>query len=505
AHGLEVSGPFFDTMLAHSLIDPEQRHGMDFLAESYLGYTPVPISALISNEGDLFGSSNMADVAAAAPEKIKDYAAEDADVTWQLSKAFRHLLPERGQDRVFQEIESPLLPVLTRMENYGVTIDVQVLREYGIELDRRAVDLQQSIQAAAGTSFNLNSPKQLGEILFERLKLMEKPKKTATGQYQTNEQVLQSLTGTHPIIEDILNYREVTKLKSTYVDALPQAVSSVTGRVHTSLHQLMTATGRIASSNPNLQNIPIRSESGREIRKAFVPGEPGWVMMSADYSQIELRVMAALSGDAAMIEAFENGHDIHQATAARVYGVALDGVTSEMRRTAKMVNFGIIYGISAFGLAQRLGIPRQEAAKIIDAYFAQFSGIRGYIDQVLEEGRQKGYVETMTGRRRYVRDLTSANATVRGAAERIAMNTPIQGTAADMIKLAMIRVDEELRQGDLRTRMLLQVHDELLFEVPQEEVATARLLIIEAMRNALPLRVPVEVEVGTGANWLEAH
>jgi DNA polymerase-1 len=282
-------------------------------------------------------------------------------------------------------------------------------------------------------------------------------------------------------------------------------VSSVTGRVHTSLHQLMTATGRIASSNPNLQNIPIRSESGREIRKAFIPGEPGWVMMSADYSQIELRVMAALSGDPAMIEAFENGHDIHQATAARVFGVALEGVTSEMRRTAKMVNFGIIYGISAFGLAQRLGIPRAEAGKIIDAYFQQFAGIRGYIEQILEDGRKSGYVETMTGRRRYVRDLTSANATVRGAAERIAMNTPIQGTAADMIKLAMIRVDEELRQGELRTRMLLQVHDELLFEVPQEEVATAKLLITEAMRNAMPLRVPVEVEVGTGANWLEAH
>ncbi len=505
AHGLEAKGPFFDTMLAHSLIDPEQRHGMDFLSETYLGYTPVPISALISNEGDLFGSSNMADVAAHAPEKIKDYAAEDADVTWQLCKAFRHLLPERGQDRVFQEIESPLLPVLTRMENYGVMIDVQVLREYGVELDHRAVDLQKRIHEAAGTAFNLNSPKQMGEILFERLKLLEKPKKTATGQYQTNEQVLQSLAGTHPIIEDILNYREVTKLKSTYVDALPQAVSSVTGRVHTSLHQLMTATGRIASSNPNLQNIPIRSESGREIRKAFIPGEPGWVMMSADYSQIELRVMAALSGDTAMIEAFENGHDIHQATAARVFGVELEGVTSEMRRTAKMVNFGIIYGISAFGLAQRLGIPRAEAGKIIDAYFQQFAGIRGYIEQILEDGRKSGYVETMTGRRRYVRDLTSANATVRGAAERIAMNTPIQGTAADMIKLAMIRVDEELRQGELRTRMLLQVHDELLFEVPQEEVATAKLLITEAMRNAMPLRVPVEVEVGTGANWLEAH
>lgn len=505
AHGLEVTGPFFDTMLVHSLIEPDQRHGMDVLSETYLGYTPVPISSLIGTEGDLFSQATMADVAEVAPEKVKDYAAEDADVTWQLARKFRHLLAPRGQDTVYYEIEAPLLPVLTRMESVGVKIDVQALREFGVDLDRRASDLQRRIQDAAGAPFNLNSPRQLGEVLFDRLRLLDKPKKTATGQYQTNEQVLQSLLGMHPIVQDILDYREVTKLKSTYVDALPQSVSPVTGRVHTSLHQLMTATGRIASSNPNLQNIPIRSESGREIRKAFVPEQEGWVLLSADYSQVELRVMASLSGDEAMMEAFAQGLDIHQATAARVYGVPLDGVLPEMRRTAKMVNFGIIYGISAFGLSQRLGIPRTEAARIIDSYFQQFSGIKRYIDQLVESARQKGYVETLTGRRRYIRDINSANATVRGAAERVAMNTPIQGTAADMIKLAMIRVDHDLRAGGMRTRMLLQVHDELLFEVPHEEVSTAKLLVTEAMRHALPLRVPIEVEAGTGANWLEAH
>ncbi len=505
AHGLEVTGPFFDSMLAHALIEPEQRHGMDFLAETYLSYTPVPISTLIGGQQDLFGQHTMADVAEHAPEKLKDYAAEDADVTWQLAETFRHLLPKRGQDRIFTEIESPLLPVLTRMENAGVAIDVPALHEFGLQLEKQAIELQHRITELAGTAFNLNSPKQLGEILFDRLKLLDKPKKTATGQYQTNEQVLQSLTGAHPIIDDILTYREVTKLKNTYVDALPQAVSPVTGRIHTHLHQLMTATGRLASSDPNLQNIPIRSANGREIRKAFVSGRDGWLLLSADYSQIELRVMASISGDEAMMEAFQNGQDIHQATAARVYGVGLDAVTSDMRRTAKMVNFGIIYGISAFGLAQRLGIPRQEAGQIIDAYFKQFPGIQRYIDDIIGDAKKYGYVETLSGRRRYIRDITSANATVRGGAERIAMNTPIQGTAADMIKLAMIRVDHELRATKLRTRMLLQVHDELLFEVPEEEVNVAKLLITDAMRHALPLRVPIEVEAGTGHTWLEAH
>ncbi|HRJ11314.1 MAG TPA: DNA polymerase I [Prosthecobacter sp.] len=507
AKGLEVAGPFFDTMLAHSLIEPEQRHGMDYLAESLLGYTPVPLSALIGLEkNDLFAQATMADVAESEPQKITDYAAEDADVTWQLASKLRPQLPPMGAEQVFYEIESPLLPVLTRMEHAGVKVDVEVLREIGQTLEKRAGELHQSIQESAGMAFNLNSPKQLGEVLFDKLRLLDKPKKTATGQYQTNEQVLLSLTGAHPIIQDILDYREVTKLKNTYVDTLPNEVNRATGRIHTTFHQLMAATGRMASSNPNLQNIPIRSAHGREIRKAFVPGEPGWVLLSADYSQVELRVMAALSEDPAMIEAFQNGLDIHQATAARVYGVPLDAVLPEMRRTAKMVNFGIIYGISAFGLAQRLGIPRGEAGQIIENYFKQFPGVQKYTRQIVEDARRHGYVETITGRRRVVRDIDSANATIRGAAERVAMNTPIQGTAADMIKLAMIRIDAALRGSGLRTRMLLQVHDELLFEMPEAEVEAARALILEHMRAALPLGdVPVEVEAGTGMNWLEAH
>ncbi len=507
AHGVEVAGPYFDTMLAHALIEPEQRHGMDFLSETYLHYTPVPITALIGVEkDDLFSQSTMADVAAEDARKVADYAAEDADVTWQLAAKLRPEMAPHGQTRVFDTIESPLLPVLTSMENFGVKIDVQALREYGVELDKKAAELQKRIQENAGGPFNLNSPKQLGEVLFDRLKLIEKPKKTATGQYQTNEQVLQSLTGLHPIIQDILDYREVTKLNNTYVEALPHAVSKVTGRVHTTFHQLMAATGRMASSDPNLQNIPIRSDLGREIRKAFVPGFDGWVLMSADYSQIELRVMAALSGDKAMIEAFAQGLDIHQATAARVYGVELDGVLPEMRRTAKMVNFGIIYGISAFGLSQRLGIPRGEAATIIDNYFKQFPGVKRFMEQIVEDAKTRGYVETLTGRRRTIRDITSGNATIRGAAERVAMNTPIQGTAADMIKLAMIHVATALKQAGLQTRMLLQVHDELLFEMPESEIDQARAIILDSMKNALPLEgVPVEVEAGTGLNWLQAH
>ena len=507
AHGIEVQGPFFDSMLAHALIDPDQRHGMDYLAESLLSYTPVPIDQVICTEKDDLFSTTMAEAAAADARKVADYAAEDADVTWQLAAKLRPQIATTGHTRVFEEIESPLLPVLTRMEHVGVKIDVQALREYGIELEKKAKELERRIHEVAGMAVNLNSPKQLGEVLFDKLKLSDKPKKTATGQYQTNEQVLQSLLGTHPIIQDILDYREVTKLNSTYVEALPHSVSRVTGRVHTTFHQLMAATGRMASSNPNLQNIPIRSDLGREIRKAFVPGHEGWVLLSADYSQIELRVMAALSGDAAMIEAFAQGQDIHQATAARVYGVPLDGVLPEMRRTAKMVNFGIIYGISAFGLSQRLGIPRHEAATIIENYFKQFPGIKRFMDQVVADARKSGYVETLTGRRRAVRDLTSGNATIRGQAERVAMNTPIQGTAADMIKLAMIRVEAALRAAGLKTTMLLQVHDELLFELPESEVEQARTIILHEMKHALqlPHGVPAEVEAGTGLDWLKAH
>ncbi|MCE9519151.1 MAG: DNA polymerase I [Verrucomicrobia bacterium] len=471
AHGLEVSGPFFDSMLAHALVDPDQRHGMDYLSQSLLGYAPVSITALIGEKKGAAPQRSMADVPV---EQLAEYSAEDADVTLQLVEVLRPKLEELHQHRVFYDIEAPLLPVLADMEHAGVKIDVAALHEFGLELEKTAGVLAQRIQSYTDWPFNL-------------------------------EQTLQTLEGTHPIIKDILDYREVTKLKNTYVDALPETVNQRTGRVHTTFHQLMAATGRMASSDPNLQNIPIRTEQGREIRKAFVPEKEGWVLLSADYSQIELRIMASLSGDEAMVEAFQRGLDIHLATAARVFGVPLTETTPDMRRTAKMVNFGIIYGISAFGLAQRLGKPRQDAQKIIDQYFAQYPGVREYIDREAQDARSRGYVSTLTGRRRYLRDVNSANQTIRAATERVAINAPIQGTAADMIKIAMVKVHTALREGGYETRMLLQVHDELLFEVPQEEVASVTPLIVHGMKEALLLRVPVLVETGVGKNWLEAH
>ncbi|HEY2573086.1 MAG TPA: DNA polymerase I, partial [Verrucomicrobiaceae bacterium] len=463
---------------------------------------PVSITKLIGEKRGGTPQRSMADVPL---EQLAEYSAEDADVTLQLVENLKPRIEAMHQHRVFYDIEAPLLPVLADMEHAGVKIDVGALQEFGTELEKQAGALAQRIQSYTDWPFNLNSPKQLGEVLFDHLKLADKPKKTATGQYQTNEQTLQALEGTHPIIKDILDYRSVTKLKSTYVDALPETVNARTGRVHTTFHQLMAATGRMASSDPNLQNIPIRTEQGREIRKAFVPEKKDWVLLSADYSQIELRIMASLSGDEAMVEAFQRGLDIHQATAARVYGVSLKDATTEMRRSAKMVNFGIIYGISAFGLAQRLGIARQEAAKIIDHYFAQYPGVREYIDHAMEDARKLGFVSTLTGRRRWLRDINSANQTIRAATERVAINAPIQGTAADMIKIAMVRVHEALREGGYETRMLLQVHDELLFEVPQNEVEKVKPLIVHGMKEALPLSVPVLVETGAGKNWLEAH
>ncbi len=501
AHGIEVQGPFFDTMLAHALIEPDQRHGMDYLSERYLGYVPVSIKSLIGEK-----KSEQVSMATVDLEPLAEYAAEDADVTLQLANILRPELEKLGQHGIYYDLEAPLLPVLARMEQDGVKIDVAALHEFGIELLKKADELKECINGYVGWHFNLNSPKQLGEVLFDHLKLMDKPKKTATGQYQTNEQTLLTLQGKHPIIDDILSYRECTKLKSTYVDALPAAVNSLTARVHTTFHQLMAATGRMASSDPNLQNIPIRSDQGKEIRKAFVPEKEGWVLLSADYSQIELRVMASISGDPAMIEAFNEGLDIHQATAARVYGVPLGEVTSDMRRVAKMVNFGIIYGISAFGLSQRLGTTsRSDAAKIIDSYFLQYPGVKAYMENIVAEARDKGFVETLSGRRRYLRDINSGNATVRAATERVTMNAPIQGTAADMIKLAMVKVDTALREGGFKARMLLQVHDELLFEVPENEVTQVTPIIERCMRDALTLKVPVLVETGTGNTWLEAH
>jgi DNA polymerase-1 len=498
--GVSVGGKLFDTMVAHSLIEPEMRHGMDYLSEVYLGYTPVPISKLIGDNKS--GQLNMADVPVA---KVAEYSAEDADVTWQLRAALEPLLKEKGQERVFYEVESPLIPVLVDMEFEGIRVDAGALAEFATQLSKEMNESEKAVYRLAGTTFNLNSPRQLGQILFDILKIGDAPKKTKTGQYSTDEQTLAALATDHEIVQRLLEYRTASKLKSTYADALPEAIWPKTGRIHTTYNQVMTTTGRLNSQNPNLQNIPIRTERGQEIRKAFVPRDGEYRLLSADYSQIELRIIAALSREKAMLEAFKAGVDVHTATAARVFGVFPDLVTPEMRRKAKMVNFGIIYGISAFGLSQRLGIPRKEAADIIDQYFRQFPGIRRYIDETIEFAREHGFVETVTGRRRYIRDIRSANNTIRGAAERNAINAPIQGTAADMIKLAMISIHRELVRGNLKTRMLLQVHDELVFELYQPEQPEVLLMVEEKMKTAIPLDVPLAVEMGVGDNWLAAH
>jgi len=527
-HGIEVSGPFFDTMLADALVFPERRHAMDYLAEVLLGYTPVKfveVASLAKRQDapppasdDLFEFAAAQqpalelDVAAIPLAKLAEYAAEDADVTYQLAQKLRPLLSASGQQAVMQHIEGPLLPVLVRMEMEGIAIDIGSLKFIGDELQLQIDALAASIQQHAGTPFNIASPKQLGQILFAHLNLDEKAKKTKTGQYRTDEQTLATFEGKHPIISDILAWREATKLKSTYLDALPNHLVAETGRLHTHFHQLVAATGRLASSDPNLQNIPVRSEAGRKIRQAFVPRQAQganrkFQLLSCDYSQIELRVMAALAQDAAMIAAFRNGEDIHTATAAKVFSVALADVTSAMRRSAKMVNFGIIYGISAFGLAQRLAIARSEAAAIIDAYFREYPAIREFMDRTIAQARENGYVETLSGRRRWFADLTSTNQNLRSNAERAAINTPIQGTAADMIKLAMNEIDGLLRANSYQTKMLLQVHDELVFDLDLAEQEELVPKILHAMKTALPLPhdVPIEVEHGIGPNWLAAH
>ncbi len=527
-HGIEVRGPYFDTMLADTLIAPERRHSMDYLSEILLGYTPIkladvaaaskrPVEASQTAE-DLFNfaektkASKDLDITAIPLAVLAEYAAEDADVTFQLAGKLRPLLTDSHQQSILSEIEGPLLPVLVRMEMEGISVDPAALLVIGDELQIQINDLAKSIHGHADRSFNIASPKQLGEILFDQLNLADKAKKTKTGQYKTDEQTLATLEGKHPIITDVLAWREATKLKSTYLDALPTHIVAETGRIHTHFHQLVAATGRLASSDPNLQNIPVRSEAGRKIRKAFVPRKSQisnlkFEILSCDYSQIELRVMAALSKDATMIEAFQNDADIHTITAAKVFVVEPDDVTSDMRRTAKMVNFGIIYGISAFGLSQRLAIPRTEAASIIDAYFREYPAIREFMDRTINEAREKGYVETISGRRRYFPDLNSGNQNLRGNAERAAINTPIQGTAADMIKLAMIRIDSLLRENPYQTKMLLQVHDELVFDLALDEREELVPKILDAMKTALPLPagVPIEIEAGTGPNWLAAH
>ncbi len=526
SHGITVAGPFFDTMLADALTSPERRHGMDYLSETLLGYTPVKLSeianqqsSIVNQSDDLFAfaekqttKSKDLDMLSIPLETLAEYAAEDADVTFQLAAKLRPVLAGSGMETIFSEIESPLLPVLVRMEMEGIAIDPSALKDIGVDLQQSIDQLAKSIEAHAGTPFNIASPKQLGQILFEHLKLLDKPKKTATGQYKTDEQTLSTLLGIHPIIAEILEYREATKLKSTYLDALPNHIAPETGRIHTHYHQLLAATGRLASSDPNLQNIPVRSESGRKIRQAFVPRKSPisniqYLLLSCDYSQIELRVMAALACDPTMITAFQDGADIHTITAAKVHNVTPEEVTRDMRSGAKMVNFGIIYGISAFGLSQRLAIPRADAAELIDAYFREYPAIKEYMDHAISTAREKGYAETLSGRRRHYPDLSSSNAGLRQNAERAAINMPIQGTAADMIKIAMIRIDELLRKKPYQTKMLLQVHDELVFDLHPDEEAELVPKILHIMETALPLPhgVPILVEKGTGKNWLAAH
>ncbi|MFN8438310.1 MAG: DNA polymerase I [Cytophagales bacterium] len=499
-YGVTVQGELFDTMLAHYLIDPDTRHNMDVLAENYLGYSTIHIDELIGKKGKNQGT--MRDVELSL---ITDYAAEDADVTFQLKQIFAPKIHELELGKLLLEVETPLVPVLADMEREGVKIDTGALGEISGILQKDITELEQAIYQAAGESFNIASPKQLGEILFEKLKLDPKAKKTKTGQYATGEEILSKLAYEHPIAAQILDIRELQKLKSTYVDALPMMVNAQTGRVHTSYNQAVAATGRLSSTNPNLQNIPIRTDRGKEIRKAFVPRNEEFTIFSADYSQIELRIMAEFSQDVSMLNAFKNGIDIHTNTASKVFKVGIDEVNSEMRRKAKMVNFGIIYGISAFGLSQRLDIPRKEAAEIIEAYFAEFPTIKSYMDASINQGREHGYVSTILGRRRYLRDINSANQTLRGFAERNAINAPIQGSAADMIKVAMINIHHKMKAENLKSKMILQVHDELVFDAHKDELEILKPMVDELMKTAIPMQVPMEIGLGTGVNWLEAH
>lgn len=498
-YNVEVKGPLFDTMLAHYLIDPDARHGMDILAENYLNYTPVSIKTLIGGRNL---PNTMRDVEL---DKIAEYAAEDADITLQLKEKIEPELTDPALIKLLNEVELPLLKVLATIEFNGVKIDEAVLKIMSGELEEESVKVRDRIYELAGEEFNIASPKQLGVILFEKLKLIEKPKKTKTGQYATGEEILSRLENQHEIAKRILEFRELQKLKSTYVDALPQMVSTYDGLIHTNYSQTVAATGRLSSLNPNLQNIPIRTSKGREIRRAFVPIADDRVILSADYSQIELRIIAAFAGDEHMSEAFKKGRDIHATTASKIFKVPLEEVTSDMRGKAKSANFGIIYGITAFGLSQNMNIPRKEAAEIIENYFIEFPAVKTYMDKVVNDARDNGYVSTVLGRKRFLRDINSRNGVMRGFAERNAINAPIQGTAADIIKVAMIKIDEWMTKEKVKSKMIMQVHDELVFDVPKDEVELMKTNIGELMKNALPLAVPMEVGMGVGANWLEAH
>ncbi|HEV7620296.1 MAG TPA: DNA polymerase I, partial [Flavisolibacter sp.] len=501
-YDVEIKGQLFDTMLAHYLIEPDGKSNMDWLSAKYLNYETVHIEELIGKKGKTQGS--MRDVEL---EKIKEYAVEDADVTLQFKHLFVPLLKKCEVQKVFDEVEDPLVPVLVDMEFEGVKIDTDFLSEYSRVLDIESRVHEEKVYESAGVRFNLSSPKQLGEVLFEKLKLDPKARKTKTGQYATGEDVLRKLAVLHPVADNVLAYREYTKLKSTYVDSLPLLINPKTGRVHTNYAQAVAVTGRLSSNNPNLQNIPIRTERGREIRKAFIPRDENHTLISADYSQIELRIVAAISGDANMCDAFLKNKDVHIATAAKVYGVEEEAVTKEMRRKAKSVNFGIIYGQGAFGLAENLGISRTEAKTIIDNYKKEFAGITNYMADMIQFCQQHGYVQTVIGRKRWLRDINSGNFTVRGYAERNAINSPIQGTAADMIKLAMVKIHHAFKEHKFKSRMILQVHDELVFDATNDEVELLKPVILDCMQSAmtLPNNIPIIAEVGEGTNWLEAH
>lgn len=499
-YDIYVRGIYFDTMIAHYLINPELRHGMDYMAETYLNYHTKPIEDLIGPKGKKQRSMRTVPV-----EDVAIYAAEDADITWRLYEKFEPILKEQKLDSIFYKMEIPLVTVLADMEETGVKLDVEALNEYAQKLETKLESMEQSIYSLAGQKFNINSPQQVGEILFDQLKLEEKPKKTKTGNYSTSEDILIKLKSRHPIVSEILNFRGTKKLLSTYILSLPLLIKPQTGKLHTSFNQTITATGRLSSSDPNLQNIPIRDEEGKEIRKAFIADDEDSVFFSADYSQIELRIMAHLSNDKQMIDAFNHNLDIHTSTAAKIYKLPLEKVSSNMRRNAKTANFGIIYGISPFGLSQRLDIPRSEAKMLIDGYFETYPQVKEYMDQSIEFAKEKGYVETLFGRRRYLPDIKEGNAIVRGFAERNAINAPIQGTAADIIKLAMVNIHRRFQEENLKSKMIMQIHDELNFSVKKEELETVKQIVNQEMENVIKLQVPLIADCGVGNNWLEAH
>ena len=500
-YGVQIKGKLFDTMIAHYLINPDMRHNMDVLSETYLKYSPKSIEDLIGKKG-----KNQKSMREVALEDIKEYAAEDADITFQLKQNFSPILDKAETKKLFDEIEIPLIPVLAAMELEGINLDVPFLKEMSVEMAKESAALEQKIYETAGEKFNLASPKQLGDVLFDKMKIGgAKQKKTKTGQYATGEEILTYLANDNPIVKDILEWRQMVKLQSTYIDALPNQVDKKTGRVHTDYMQTVAATGRLSSNNPNLQNIPIRTERGRLIRKAFIARDENYTLVSADYSQIELRIIAALSGEENMIAAFQNNEDIHRSTAAKVFNVPLEEVTKEQRSNAKTVNFGIIYGVSAFGLSNQTSLSRKESAELIDAYYATYPKLKSYMANQVDFAREHGYVQTVLGRRRYLKDINSANHIVKGGAERNAVNAPIQGSAADIIKIAMINIHKKLTSENWKSKMLLQVHDELVFDVHNSELEKIKPMIKHEMENAFKLEVPLEVEIGMGKNWLEAH